>query len=82
MNDTQLGIAQTDAHEAELLCETAREELAEGACIDAKFTTQTALDYALSAAQSLAQALSYVDLLALVEAAIIEAAKRRASKGG
>jgi hypothetical protein len=78
MNDTQLGVAQTDAREAMLQCWTAREDLATGACIDAEFATQTALDYALSAAQTLTQALGYVDLLALVEAAIIEAAKRRA----
>jgi dihydroxyacetone kinase DhaKLM complex PTS-EIIA-like component DhaM len=82
MNDTQLGVAQTDAREAMLQCWTAREDLAAGDTAQAKMAAQTALDYALSAAQTLTQALGYVDLLALVEAAIIEAAKRRASRGG
>lgn len=82
MNDTQLGVAQTDARETELLCESAREELATGDMAQTKIAAQTALDYALCAAQSLAQALGYVDLSALIDAAIIEAAKRRTGKGG
>ncbi len=82
MNDTQLGVAQTDARETMLQCETAREDLAAGDMAQAQMAAQTALDYALGAAQSLAQALGYVALSALIDAAIIEAAKRRTGKGG
>lgn len=72
MDDTQLGVAQTDAREAMLQCEAAREDLVTGDMVQAKIAAHTALDYALSAAQTLAQELGCVALSALIETAIIK----------